>query len=81
MTALPAGSRANLSYDAFAIAKDGWPSGAMNCAIDAASAQQGGVRRVDDGLGCFLGDVGGTGEFERLAVAEDQASCVVGHCR
>src|SRR5215468_12318838 len=36
----------------------------MNRAIDAASAQQGGVRGVHDGFGCLFRDVGGSVEVE-----------------
>ena len=45
----------------------------MDRSIDATAAEQGRVGGVDDGLGRFLCDVGGTVKFKCLAVGEGQS--------
>src|ERR1019366_7829594 len=57
-------------HDALALLEDRGAACTVNRSIDAASAEQRGVGGVDDGLGRLLSDVGGSVEFERLAVGE-----------
>ncbi len=42
----------------------------MDGAVDAASAEQGRIGSVYDGLGSLFGDVGGAEEFDGLIVGE-----------
>jgi hypothetical protein len=70
--------RADFGDDAFALLQDRRPAGAVDSSIDASAAEQGRVGGVDDGFGCFLGDVGGAVELECL-IGESEASYKVGH--
>ena len=45
----------------------------MNGAVDAASAEQGRIGGIHDGLGRLFGDVGGTVDFKGLAIGEGQS--------
>jgi hypothetical protein len=73
------GKRTDFLYDAAALGQDGWTSSIMNGAVDAASAEQGRVGGVDDGLGGFFRDVGRAVEFDGLLIREGQAGCEVRH--
>jgi len=69
-----AGSEAaDFCHDGFALGEDRWTAGAMNGAVDASAAEERGVGSVHDGVGSFLGDVGGAVEGDGLGVGEEEA--------
>ena len=69
----------HFGYDAFAFFEDGGSSGAVDGAIDTASAEEGRVGGIDDGLGGLFGDVGGAVEVDELVVGEGEFGGEVGH--
>src|SRR5882762_10334975 len=71
------GERADFGHDALALVQDRGPASVVNRSIHTSATEQIRIGGVDDGVGGFLGDVGGTVEFECLAVGENQSGCEV----
>jgi len=67
------GEVADFCDDGFTFGEDGWAAGAVNGAVHASAAEERGVSGVDDGVGSFFGDVGGTVEGEGFCGSEEDA--------
>src|SRR5690348_13896513 len=65
----------NFPDNLFALGENRRSAGTMNGAVHAASAKQGRIRGINDGLSCFFRDVGRTMELHGLAAVEQQAHC------
>src|SRR5580692_7230968 len=64
---------ADFCHDDLAFGENGGTAGAVNSAVDASAAEEGGVRGVDDSVGSFFSDVGGAVEGDRFVGGEEEA--------
>src|SRR4051812_36444201 len=74
----PRHQRSDLTDDLLALGEDGRAAGAVDCAIDSATAKQIRVCGVDDGVSCFFCDIGGPVDFDCLAT-QRKSHCEILH--
>src|SRR5262249_20677762 len=70
---------ADLFHNLFASSEYRWSTRTMNCTVHAASAQQGRVRGVHDGVCSFGGNVGGAAEFDLFIITKPKPKREIGH--
>src|SRR5581483_3729749 len=69
----------DFGHDSFTFPHNGRAAGAVDCAIHTTATHQGRVCRVDDGIGCFFGDVGRAVKLNHFCGVEYQPDCEVAH--